>query len=66
MSNDQRKDKLENADVDRENFFMDVDRMINEGLGGGTVSYRNNSGEIEEARDLVEEEPPHHPEDEIK
>ncbi|OLO36417.1 hypothetical protein BTR23_15210 [Alkalihalophilus pseudofirmus] len=59
MSKDQNKDKFENANEDRANFFMDVDRMINEGLGGGTVSMNYNSGEIEEARDLVEEEPPH-------
>jgi len=25
----------------RENNFMDVDRMVNEGLGGGTVSTQN-------------------------
>ncbi|MDE5414947.1 hypothetical protein [Alkalihalobacterium chitinilyticum] len=66
MEKDQNKDKFENANEDRANFFMDVDRMINEGLGGGTVSYENNSGIIEEARDLVEEEPPNQPEDERK
>ncbi|AFC33503.1 hypothetical protein [Paenibacillus mucilaginosus] len=30
----------------RDSNFMDIDRMINEGLGGGTVSYQN--GLIEE------------------
>ncbi|MEK8128116.1 hypothetical protein WMW72_09395 [Paenibacillus filicis] len=25
----------------REAYFMDIDRMINEGLGGGTVSMHN-------------------------
>ncbi|MCZ8524020.1 MULTISPECIES: hypothetical protein [Paenibacillus] len=30
----------------RDSYFMDIDRMINEGLGGGTVSYQN--GLIEE------------------
>ncbi|WP_209124344.1 hypothetical protein [Alkalihalobacillus sp. BA299] len=63
MSKDQNKDKYENANEDRANYFMDVDRMINEGLGGGTVSMNYNSGEIEEARDLVEEDPPYHSEE---
>lgn len=30
----------------RDNFFMDIDRMINEGLGGGQVTVHN--GLIEE------------------
>ncbi|CAG7653423.1 hypothetical protein ACFQI7_31780 [Paenibacillus allorhizosphaerae] len=25
----------------RDSYFMDIDRMINEGLGGGTVSMHN-------------------------
>lgn len=53
------KKKLENADEAREKFFLDEDRMINEGLAGGTVSGKENSGVIEEARDLEAEEPPH-------
>ncbi|MFV8826933.1 hypothetical protein [Alkalihalobacterium sp. APHAB7] len=66
LDKERNKDTFENANEDRANFFMDVDRMINEGLGGGTVSYENNSGIIEEARDLVEEDPPNHTEGEIK
>jgi hypothetical protein len=31
----------------RENYFMDIDRMVNEGLGGGYVSVNN--GLIEES-----------------
>lgn len=31
----------------RENYFMDIDRMVNEGLGGGVVSINN--GLIEES-----------------
>ncbi|WP_158289541.1 hypothetical protein [Paenibacillus flagellatus] len=30
----------------RDDYFMDIDRMINEGLGGGTVTMHN--GLIEE------------------
>jgi hypothetical protein len=42
----------------RDKAFMDVDRMINEGMGGGTVHMRQNYTNIEEARDLEVEEPP--------
>jgi hypothetical protein len=42
----------------REEKFVDVDRMINEGLGGGTV-HGHQSGLIEESRgDLENEDPP--------
>ncbi|WP_127588478.1 hypothetical protein [Paenibacillus koleovorans] len=34
------------TDEGRKEYFMDIDRMINEGLGGGTVSMHN--GLIEE------------------
>ncbi|MCR6106796.1 hypothetical protein HXA34_10905 [Salipaludibacillus agaradhaerens] len=43
---------------DRDRYFLDVDRMINEGLGGGTVNNKENSGIIEEARELGKESPP--------
>lgn len=42
----------------RDELFMDIDRMINEGLAGGNVHSRYNMTNIEEARDLEEEEPP--------
>lgn len=39
----------------REDYFMDIDRMVNEGLGGGTVSLHN--GLIEESTtDTMDEE----------
>ena len=42
----------------RDKKFVDVDRMINEGLGGGTV-HGHQSGLIEESRgDLDQEDPP--------
>ncbi|SES25086.1 hypothetical protein [Salipaludibacillus aurantiacus] len=53
------KSELEKSNIAEKNFFNDVDRMINEGLGGGTVNRRKNSGKIEEARDLEAEYPPH-------
>ncbi len=29
------------TDEGRDAYFMDIDRMVNEGLGGGTVSMEN-------------------------
>lgn len=43
----------------RDQAFVDVDRMINEGLSGGSVHSRYNTTNIEEARDLPEEQPPY-------
>lgn len=42
----------------RDVAYMDVDRMINEGMSGGSVHMRHDSVNIEEARDIHEEEPP--------
>ncbi|TYS64615.1 hypothetical protein FZC76_18845 [Sutcliffiella horikoshii] len=42
----------------RDEYFMDVDRYINEGLAGGTVFERDQYTNIEEARNLEKEEPP--------
>lgn len=43
----------------KDEVFMDVDRMINEGMSGGSVHRYGDSPNIEEARDLAPEEPPH-------
>lgn len=43
----------------RDRAYMDIDRMINEGLSGGSVHSREDTTNIEEARDLVEEQPPY-------
>ncbi len=43
----------------RDKAYMDIDRMINEGMSGGTVHARHNSTNIEEAHDLTEELPPY-------
>lgn len=43
----------------RDKAFMDIDRMVNEGMAGGNVHNRHETTNIEEARDLVEEQPPY-------
>jgi hypothetical protein len=43
----------------KDKAYLDIDRMINEGLSGGSVHMREDTTNIEEARDLVQEEPPH-------
>jgi len=43
----------------RDQVYLDIDRMINEGMSGGSVHSRYDTTNIEEARDLVEEEPPY-------
>ncbi|WP_185819908.1 hypothetical protein [Salibacterium salarium] len=53
-------EKQSDKDKDRVNYEWDVDRMINEGMAGGTVHRNNHSPQIEEARQLKEEEPPKH------
>lgn len=58
MSEQHKKDSLHEG---RDKAFMDIDRMINEGLSGGSV-HRYGDDEltnIEEAREVTEENPPH-------
>ncbi|WP_264736776.1 hypothetical protein [Cytobacillus firmus] len=43
----------------RDKTYMDIDRIINEGLSGGSVHGRGDEVNIEQARELHEEEPPH-------
>ncbi|WP_433748611.1 hypothetical protein [Falsibacillus pallidus] len=38
--------------------YLDIDRMINEGMSGGSVHMRAESTNIEEATDITEETPP--------
>lgn len=38
--------------------FLDIDRMVNEGLAGGTVSMRKDYVNIEQSADFSPEEPP--------
>ncbi|WP_193224610.1 hypothetical protein [Bacillus sp. B1-b2] len=42
----------------KDQAYLDIDRMINEGLAGGTVVNRETATNIEEARELPEEEKP--------
>ncbi|WP_313799173.1 hypothetical protein [Cytobacillus sp.] len=44
----------------KDKVFLDIDRMINEGLSGGSVHMREEQTNIEEARELNKEEPPYH------
>lgn len=62
MTMEKRKEKLTNqgsAYEGRDKAYMDVDRMINEGMSGGSVHARQETTNIEEARDLVSEQPPY-------
>lgn len=43
----------------KDEAYLDIDRMINEGMSGGSVHMREDTTNIEEARDLEQEEPPH-------
>ncbi|WP_066316708.1 hypothetical protein [Bacillus sp. FJAT-29814] len=43
----------------RDKAYVDIDRMINEGLSGGSVHARHDAVNIEHARQLPEEEPPY-------
>ena len=54
---------MKNVKADLENegkdiVFLDVDRIINEGLSGGSVHMREDSTNIEEAPYLEQEAPP--------
>ncbi|WP_428909401.1 hypothetical protein [Niallia sp. Krafla_26] len=42
----------------KDEVYLDIDRIINEGLSGGSVHSRGEQTNIEEARDLEQETPP--------
>ncbi|QFT88237.1 hypothetical protein FIU87_06255 [Bacillus sp. THAF10] len=54
----QKQERKDKNNEGRDEYFMDVDRYINEGMAGGTVFERDHYTNIEEARDLEIEEPP--------
>lgn len=59
---EKEKDTLTNEGSTHEGrdlVYLDIDRMINEGMSGGSVHARYDSTNIEEARDLVQEQPPY-------
>jgi hypothetical protein len=42
----------------RKEYFVDIDRMVSEGLAGGTVEYKYDDMQIEKATEIGKEEPP--------
>lgn len=50
--------KQNDFNKDRENYELDVDRMINEGMAGGTTYSVYDRMQIEQARRLPKEEEP--------
>jgi hypothetical protein len=56
--NEKRTDQA-SAYEGRDKAYVDVDRMINEGLSGGSVHAREDITNIEEAHDLPKEQPPY-------
>ncbi|MFD1707312.1 hypothetical protein ACFSCZ_11280 [Siminovitchia sediminis] len=42
----------------RDRYFMDVDRMINEGMAGGYVFMRDDTTNIEQTTDFIPEDDP--------
>ena len=54
------KQKVNDVNAEgKEELYLDIDRIINEGLSGGSVHMREDRTNIEEARDLEQELPPH-------
>lgn len=40
-NNDQKQAAADRKHEGRDDYFMDIDRMVNEGLGGGNVTLQN-------------------------
>lgn len=60
MEKDKEKETYQGSVYEgRDKAYLDIDRMINEGMSGGSVHVRHDSTNIEEARDLTEEQPPY-------
>jgi hypothetical protein len=54
-----KKPKVSDVNAEgKDELYLDIDRIINEGLSGGSVHMREDSTNIEEARDLEQELPP--------
>ncbi|MFS0644814.1 hypothetical protein [Siminovitchia sp. 179-K 8D1 HS] len=56
---DQKKDQFlpDTEHEGKDQSFLDIDRMVNEGLAGGTVIMRKDGANIEQTIDLFPEEP---------
>ncbi|GIN58696.1 hypothetical protein [Lederbergia ruris] len=56
---EKKKEFLPDTDFEgRHKLYMDVDRMVNEGMSGGSVFMREDSTNIEEAIDFFPEDDP--------
>ena len=54
-NNDQKQAAVDLKHEGRDDYFMDIDRMVNEGLGGGNVTLQN--GLIDESTtDTIDQE----------
>lgn len=58
MKEKKNKFKSDLPSEGKDEVYLDVDRIINEGLSGGSVHMREDSTNIEQAREMSEEEPP--------
>ncbi|WP_424766478.1 hypothetical protein [Paenibacillus sp. sgz302251] len=55
LEHEQKQTSAEPQNEGRDDYFMDIDRMVNEGLGGGNVTLQN--GLIDESTtDTMERE----------
>lgn len=59
MTDNHKQVKKDVPNGGKDQLYLDVDRMINEGMAGGTVRFHGDYTNIEESRDLHPEEPPH-------
>lgn len=60
MSKQKKNRTLKDTEYEgKDKVYMDVDRIINEGLSGGSVHGRTEFANIDEAREFYKEEPPH-------
>lgn len=51
--------KRDNQKDSRDEYEVDVDRMLNEGLAGGTVRSSYNRSQIEQSRELPKQNEPY-------
>lgn len=54
-----KKNKLDDINYEgKGEYFLDIDRMINEGLSGGSVHTREDTTNIGESTEIEKESPP--------
>lgn len=54
----EKNHKDDSQNEGRDKYMVDIDRMTNEGLAGGTVNEKKDNGYIEEAHEFPKEDPP--------